>query len=119
MKWGTWIAVVLALGGCASVSDIQQTPPTMNVISGKKPNEYAHCVDTILNKSRGPSLMTPHKNGIKMVVRDRLSTSPAALLDIEERSNGSSIRLYESMSNNPLRSSAVLDAATRCISGQP
>ncbi|BBP77750.1 hypothetical protein CCU68_27435 [Pseudomonas gingeri NCPPB 3146 = LMG 5327] len=118
MKWGVWVAV-LALSGCASVKDIQQTPPTLNVISGKKPNEYAQCVDTILIKSRGPSLLTPHKNGIKMVVRDRLSTSPAALLDIEERSNGSSIKLYESMSNNPLRSSAVLDAATRCISGQP
>ncbi|QXI30792.1 hypothetical protein [Pseudomonas vanderleydeniana] len=119
MKWGAWGLAVLALGGCATVSDIQQTPPTLNVISGKKPDEYARCVDTILNKSRGPSLLTPHKSGIKMVVRDRLSSSPAALLDIEERSSGSSIKLYESMSNNPLRSGAVLDAATHCISGQP
>ncbi|AMB84663.1 hypothetical protein AWM79_04820 [Pseudomonas agarici] len=118
MKWGVW-GVFLALSGCASVQEIQQTPATLNVISGKKPDEYAQCVDTILTKSRGPSLLTPHKSGIKMVVRDRLSTSPAALLDIDERANGSSIKLYESMSNFPLRSSAVLDAATRCISGQP
>ncbi len=118
MKWGVWL-VFLALSGCASVKDIQQTPATLSVISGKKPHEYAQCVDTILTKSRGPSLLTPHKSGVQMVVRDRLSTSPAALLDIDERANGSSIKLYESMSNFPLRSGAVLDAATRCISGQP
>ena len=118
MKWGVWALVALAMSGCASVSDIEQSPPTMSVISGKKPMVYAQCFDTRLSKDRGPSLIEPyHKDGVKVVVRDHFSTHPSAVLIIEERSSGSSIKVFESMSNFPLRSKAVLNAAEHCISG--
>jgi len=118
MKWGVWALVALVMSGCASVSDIEQSPPTMAVISGKRPMAYAQCFDTRLAKDRGPSLIEPyHKDGVKVVVRDQFSTHPAAVLIIEERSSGSSIKVFESMSNFPLRSKAVLNAAEHCISG--
>ncbi|MGA8136441.1 MULTISPECIES: hypothetical protein [Pseudomonas] len=118
MKWGVWALVALVMSGCASVSDIEQSPPTMAVISGKKPMVYAQCFDTRLTKDRGPSLIEPyHKDGVKVVVRDQFSTHPSAVLIIEERSSGSSIKVFESMSNFPLRSKAVLNAAEHCISG--
>ena len=45
MKWGVvCLPLVLAVGGCASVSEINETLPTMSVISGKKPHEYAQCL---------------------------------------------------------------------------
>nr|BFE96182.1 hypothetical protein GCM10020185_67180 [Pseudomonas brassicacearum subsp. brassicacearum] len=49
MKRSVWV-LALAMSGCASVSDINQTPPTMSVISGKKPHEYAKCVSDKLAK---------------------------------------------------------------------
>ena len=51
MKWGV-LAALLALGGCASVTDIEQTLPTMSVISGKKPDAYAQCVVQQLSSTR-------------------------------------------------------------------
>ncbi|MBC3365942.1 hypothetical protein HU762_24365 [Pseudomonas sp. SWRI92] len=116
MKRSVWV-LALALGGCASVSDINQSPPTMSVISGKKPHEYAKCVADKLLKTRGPLQMEPHKNGVRMIVPGKLSALPAAVFDIDERSSGSSIKLHESMSNVPVRPGDVQDAANACISG--
>jgi hypothetical protein len=39
------------------------------------------------------------------------------VLDIESRSNGSSIKVYERLSNLPIRPKDVQAAATECISG--
>ena len=54
MKWGVLVAM-LALGGCASVTDIEHTIPTLNVISGKKPDAYAQC-------NSCPKLETTHRS---------------------------------------------------------
>lgn len=67
MKRSVWV-LALAMSGCASVSDINQTPPTMSVISGKKPHEYAKCVADKLASSRGSLQMEPHKKDRKSVV---------------------------------------------------
>jgi hypothetical protein len=50
-------------------------------------------------------------------VPQKLSSGPAAVFDIEDRSGGSSIKLHERISNVPLRPFDVRDAATACISG--
>lgn len=116
MKHCVWV-LALAMGGCASVSDINQTPPTMSFISGKKPHEYARCVADRLADSRGALQMEPHKNGVRLIVPGKLSSLPAAVFDIEERSSGSGIKLHESLSNVPVRPGDVQDAANACISG--
>jgi hypothetical protein len=116
MKRSVWV-LAMALSGCASVSDINQTPPTMSVISGKNPHEYAKCVAGKLAGSRGPLQMEPHKNGVRLIVPGKLSNLPAAVFDIDERSSGSSIKLHEAMSNVPVRPGDVQAAANACISG--
>ncbi|UMZ09431.1 hypothetical protein I9018_17975 [Pseudomonas sp. MPFS] len=113
-----WVGVLaLAMGGCSTVSDINQTPPTLNVISGKKPDEYAKCLAEKLSKSRGALQVEPHKGGYRVIVPQSLSSAPAAVFYIDERSSGSSIKLHEQMSNNPLRPQDVLTAGEKCISG--
>ncbi len=38
MKWGVvCVPLILAMAGCANVSEINETLPTMSVISGKSP----------------------------------------------------------------------------------
>lgn len=45
MKWGVLVLpLALAVSGCANVAEINETLPTMSVISGKKPHEYAQCL---------------------------------------------------------------------------
>lgn len=117
MKWGVWVAV-LALGGCASVTDIEQTPPTMNVISGKKPQAYAQCLVQQLERTRKAPQIEPHKDGLRVIVPQKLTSGPTAVIDIEERSGGSSIKVFESMSNVPIRPGDIQAAATHCISGE-
>jgi hypothetical protein len=118
MKWGMFgLPWVLAIGGCASVSDINQTLPTMNVISGKKPLEYAQCLGEKLADSRGALQVEKQKDGVRVIVPQKLSSGPAAVFDIEQRSGGSSIKLHERISNVPIRPFDVRDAATACISG--
>lgn len=116
MKHSVWV-LALAMSGCASVSDINQTPPTMSVISGKKPQAYADCVAGQLASSRGPLQMEPHEKGVRLIIPGKLSSLPAAVFDIDERSGGSSIKLHESLSNVPVRPGDVQDAANACISG--
>ncbi|MBV6826636.1 hypothetical protein [Pseudomonas sp. PD9R] len=118
MKWGAWgLPLFLAISGCASVSEINQTLPTMNVISGKKPHEYAQCLSDKLASSRGALQIEPQKDGVRVIVPQKLSSGPAAVFDIEQRSGGSSIKLHERISNVPLRPWDVRNAATACISG--
>ncbi|WP_256351714.1 hypothetical protein, partial [Pseudomonas gingeri] len=85
MKWSV-LVLALALGGCASVADIKQTPPTLAVISGKKPQEYAACVVQKLSKTRRPSQIEPHKDGVQVIVPQKYSADPSAIFEIEERS---------------------------------
>lgn len=119
MKWGAWVLpFALAMSGCASVSEINESLPTMNVISGKKPNEYAQCLTEKLASSRGALQVEPQeKEGVRVIVPQKFSSGPAAVFDIEERSSGSSIKLYESMSNVPIRPGDVKQAGEDCISG--
>ena len=117
MKWGVLVAM-LALGGCASVTDIEHTIPTLNVISGKKPDAYAQCLVQQLSKTRNDPQIEPHKDGLRIIVPQKLTSNPTAVIDIEERSGGSSIKLYESMSNVPDRPGDIRQSATHCISGE-
>jgi hypothetical protein len=117
MKWSV-LVLALAIGGCASVADIKQTPPTLAVISGKKPQEYAACVVRKLSTTRRPLQIEPHKDGgVQVIVPQKFSADPSAIFEIDERSSGSSIKLYESMSNVPIRPGDVKKAGEECISG--
>jgi len=107
----------LAMAGCANVSEINETLTTMSVISGKKPHEYAQCLAEKLADSRGALQVQPHKDGVQVIVPGKLSSGPAAVFDIEDRSGGSSIKLHERMSNVPVRPRDVQKAANACISG--
>lgn len=118
MKWMV-AAVLLTLGGCASVSELEQSHETLDVMSGKAPQEYADCVKEHLANSRDPLVEEPKGDGVRLIVPQKFtpSSGPAALLDISKRANGSSIKLHERLSNFPLRSGDVRKAATECISG--
>lgn len=118
MKWGLWLLpMALMISSCANVSDINESLPTMNVISGKKPHEYAQCLSEKLADSRGALQIQSHKDGLRVIVPLKFSVGPSAVFDIEERSGGSSIKLHESMSNVPVRPKDVQKAANECISG--
>ena len=117
MKWGMFGLSVLAISGCASVSEINQTLPTMSVISGKKPHEYAQCLSEKLAESRGALQIEEQKDGFRVIVPQKLSSVPAAVFDIEDRSGGSSIKMHERISKVPIRPFDFRYAATACISG--
>ncbi|WP_447741352.1 hypothetical protein [Pseudomonas laurentiana] len=118
MKWMV-AALTLALGGCVSVSELEQSHATLDVISGKTPREYADCVKAKLADSRDPLVEEKRGNGLRLTVPQKVTAGvgPAALVDIDERGSGSSIKLYERLNNFPLRLGDVRTAATRCISG--
>lgn len=116
MKWFV-SALALTLTGCASVAELEQSPETLAVISGKSPEQYLTCVQDQLKDSRDPLQVTRNNNSIRVIVPQKLADAPAAVMDINERSSGSSIKLHERLSNFPLRLSDVNNAATRCISG--
>jgi hypothetical protein len=116
--WGMAVLVMLVmLGGCTSIGEIEQSPETMSVISGKKPQEYADCVMGKLQGSRKPSRVEPIHNGLRLIVPQKFSDGPAAVILIEDRSSGSSIKVHEHLSNFPLRFGDVRKAADQCISG--
>ncbi len=113
------VVLALAMTGCASVADIEHTPPTMNVMSGKNPQEYAECFISRIGDSRKPPQIEPHKEGLRVIVPQKFSSgTPTAIVDIEKRSGGSSIKLFESGGNNPLRPKDIQHAVTACISGE-
>lgn len=111
------VILALAMTGCATVEDIERSPATMSVMSGKSPREYTDCFLGKIADSRKPSLVETHHEGIRIVVPQKFSSDPAAILNIENRSQGSSIKVYERLSNMPLRPKDVQHAATACISG--
>lgn len=111
------VILALAMTGCATVAEIEHTPATMNVMSGKSPKEYAECFVSKIADSRKPPLVEDHRDGLRVIVAQKFSKDPAAVLDIESRSNGSSIKVYERLSNVPIRPKDVQAAATACISG--
>ncbi len=113
------VVLALAMTGCATVADIESSPPTMSVMSGKHPQEYAECFVARVADSRKPPLIETHHDGLRVVVPQKvMSSHPAAIVDIEKRSNGSSIKLFESSGNNPLRFMDIQRAVTACISGE-
>lgn len=118
MKWMV-AALSLALGGCVSVSELEQSRETLDVISGKTPREYADCVKHELASSRDPLVEEPRGDGLRLIVPQKLSSGagPAAFVDIDKRGSGSSIKLHERLNNFPLRLGDVRTAATECISG--
>ncbi|MDH0303436.1 MULTISPECIES: hypothetical protein [unclassified Pseudomonas] len=118
MKWMV-AAVALTLGGCVSVSELEQSHETMDVISGKSPREYADCVKRKLADTRDPLQEEVRGGGLRLIVPQKLTAGagPAALLDIDKRGSGSSIKVYERLNNFPLRLGDVRTSATQCISG--
>jgi hypothetical protein len=113
------VVLALAMTGCATVADIEHTLPTMSVISGKNPQEYAECFVARIADSRKPPQIEPHREGLRVIVPQKFASSePTAIVDIEKRSaGGSSIKLFESGGNNPLRPKDIQHAVNACISG--
>lgn len=118
MKWLV-AALSVTLGGCVSVSELEQSRETMDVISGKTPREYADCVKKNLAQTRDPLQEEKQGDGLRLIVPQKLTSGagPAALINIDQRGSGSSIKVKERLSNFPLRPGDVRTAATRCISG--
>ncbi|MEE1888929.1 hypothetical protein [Pseudomonas carassii] len=118
MKWVV-AAVSLALGGCVSVTELEQSHATLDVISGKTPREYADCVKNKLADSREPLQEEMRGDTLRLIVPQKLSAGvgPAALFDIDKRGSGSAIKVYERLNNFPLRLGDVRTSATQCISG--
>ncbi|MNG81290.1 hypothetical protein D3C79_399370 [compost metagenome] len=118
MKWMV-AALSLTLGGCVSVTELEQSRETLDVISGKKPREYADCVKRRLADTRDPLVEEKRGDGLRLIVPQKLTSGvgPAALLDIDTRGSGSSIKVHERLNNFPLRLGDVRTAATQCISG--
>ncbi|MFK3971902.1 hypothetical protein ACI2KS_14370 [Pseudomonas sp. NPDC087358] len=113
------VILALAMTGCASVADIEHTPATMSVMSGKNPQEYTECFVSRIADSRKPPQIESHHEGLRIIVPHKFaSAEPAAIVDIEKRSGGSSIKLFESSGNNPLRPKDIQHAVTACISGE-
>lgn len=113
---GLFLAM-LALGGCATVAEIEQTHETMDVMSGKDPKDYTQCLARKLSDTRGPVAIDKSGSGYKVVVPRKFSGGPAAVVDVQERSGGSTVKVHERLSNLPLRFKDVQKAATECISG--
>lgn len=116
MKWVV-AAAAMALGGCVSVSELERSHETMDVMSGKSPREYADCVKQNLAKTRETLDEEVRGDGLRLIVPQKLGAGPAALVDIDKRGNGSSIKVFERLNNFPLRLGDVRSAATHCISG--
>lgn len=117
MKARGLLLAMLMLGGCATVEEIEQSHETMDVISGKDPKDYSQCLARELADSRNPVTVERKGSGYRVIVPRKLSSGAAAVVDIEERSGGSAIKVHERLSNLPLRFKDVQKAATECISG--
>lgn len=115
MKW-LLVAMAVVLGGCASVSEIEQSPETMNVMSGKDPKTYTDCLIAGLAGSRDPSTVEHTGDGFRVIVPQKLSSDPAAVIEINKRSSGSKIKVHERIANMPLRPHDVQRAVTQCLS---
>lgn len=118
MKWAM-AAMTLTLGGCVSVAELEQSRETMDVMSGKAPQVYADCIKAELASSRDALVQEKRGDGLRLIVPQKLTAGagPAALIDIDKRGSGSSIKLRERLNNFPLRLGDVRAATTKCISG--
>lgn len=112
-----FVILALVLSGCATVEDIKHSPATLNVISGKSPEKYADCFVGKIGDSREPPMIERHHDGLRLIVAQKLNSAPAAVVDVEKRSGGSTIKVYERLSNLPVRFRDVQDSAEACISG--
>ena len=72
-----------------------------------------------LADTREPLVEEQRGDGLRLIVPQKISSGvgPAALVDIDKRGSGSSIKLHERLNNFPLRLGDVRTAATQCISG--
>jgi hypothetical protein len=84
-----------------NVSEINETLPTMSVISGKKPHEYAQCLAEKAGRQPWRAANAAAQGWRSGDRSGEAFTGPAAVFDIEDRSGGSSIKLHERMSNVP------------------
>jgi hypothetical protein len=118
MKWMV-VVLAMALGGCVSVAELEQSRETLDVMSGKPPREYADCIKHNLADTREPLVEESRGDGLRLIVPQKIGSGvgPAALVDIDKRGSGSSIKLHERLNNFPLRLGDVRTAATQCISG--
>lgn len=81
------VVLALAMTGCASVADIEHTPPTMSVMSGKNPQEYTECFIARIGDSRKPPQIEAHHEGMRIIVPQKFSSeTPTAIVDVEKRS---------------------------------
>ncbi|MBA1242336.1 MULTISPECIES: hypothetical protein [Pseudomonas] len=117
MKVAGLLLAVLSLGGCATVAEIENTHETMDVMSGKDPQAFTECLARKLAATRGPATLVKNGSGYKVIVPRKLSSGPAAVVDVQERSGGSTIKVHERLSNLPLRFKDVQASVTECISG--
>lgn len=114
MKWFC-VGAVLLLAGCASVKDLEQSPPSMDVRSGKDVQAYTQCLVDRLAKSRAPATLAGTASEQRIIVPSKVSSIPAAVIYVDDSSRGSHITLHERMANNPLRPSDVREAVKYCI----
>lgn len=70
MKWMV-AALAVTLGGCVSVSELEQSRETLDVISGKSPRAYADCVKQNLADTRDPLVEEQRGDGLRLIVPQR------------------------------------------------
>jgi hypothetical protein len=114
MKW-FFVGAMLLLTGCASVKDLEQAPPSMEVRSGKDVDVYTQCLVGRLAESRSPATLKGTSKAQKIIVPSKVAAIPAAVIHVDESSRGSRITLHERMANNPIRPSDIREAVKRCI----
>ena len=78
MKWMVAVVSVAALGGCVSVSELEQSHETLDVISGKTPREYADCIKQKLADTRDPLVEEPRGDGLRLIVPQKISSGVGA-----------------------------------------
>ncbi len=67
MKWMV-AALAMTLGGCVSVTELEQSHETLDVISGKSPRAYADCVKQKLADTRDPLVEEQRGDGLRLIV---------------------------------------------------
>ena len=60
-------ALAMTLGGCVSVTELEQSRETLDVISGKSPRAYADCVKQKLADTREPLVEEQRGDGLRLI----------------------------------------------------
>ena len=76
MKWMV-AALAVTLGGCVSVTELEQSRETLDVISGKSPRAYADCIKQKLADTRDP--LTEEQRGDGLLLLDTVGIFTRAL----------------------------------------